>query len=220
MQANSNASLLNNPATSFKFIHTSHSLARTLATTCLSIVCLIVSIATWAEDKEYDLLIKGGLVFDGSGVEGKKQDIAINNDKIVRLGVINDIGAKRIVNATGLVVAPGFINTLSWATESLLIDPRSQSNIRQGVTLEVFGEGNSMGPLNNKMHKALLERQSDYEFEIPWRSLGEYLEHLENQGVSPNVASFVGATSVRRFVLGSNNITPNPQQLKQMQVAM
>jgi N-acyl-D-amino-acid deacylase len=120
------------------------------------------------------------------------------------------------IDAAGLAVAPGFINMLSWATESLIADGRSQSDIRQGVTLEVFGEGWSMGPLNEAMRREMLERQGDIKYEIPWTTLGEYLEYLVRRGVSTNVASFVGATTVRIHVLGYENRPPTPEEMERM----
>ena len=129
-------------------------------------------------------------------------DVAVRGDRIVAIGDLSKAHGKHEIDAKGLAVAPGFINMLSWATTSLLADGRSQSDIRQGVTLEVFGEGWSMGPLNARMKKDMLEQQGDIKYEVPWTTLGEYLEHLEKRGVSCNVASFVGATTVRIHVLG------------------
>ncbi|MBA3969092.1 MAG: D-aminoacylase, partial [Gemmatimonadetes bacterium] len=120
------------------------------------------------------------------------------------------------VDARGRAVAPGFINMLSWATESLIHDGRSQSDIRQGVTLEVFGEGWSMGPLNDRMKREMVEEQGDVKFPVTWTTLGEYLEHLEKRGISPNVASFVGATTVRIHELGHENRAPTPAELERM----
>ena len=120
------------------------------------------------------------------------------------------------VDARGLAVAPGFINMLSWATESLIEDGRGQSDIRQGVTLEVMGEGWSMGPLNEEMRRLSISRQSDIRYPIPWTTLGEYLEHLQQRGISPNVASFVGAATVRIHELGEGDVDPTPAQLARM----
>src|ERR1700687_3237437 len=145
---------------------------------------------------DFDVIIKGGLVYDGTGGEPQHVDVAIRGDRIVGIGDFAAAHANTIVDANGLAVAPGFINMLSWATESLIEDGRSQSDIRQGVTLEVFGEGRSMGPLSDTMKLESLERQGDIRYPISWTTLGEYLDHLVTRGVSCNVASFVGATSV------------------------
>ena len=165
----------------------------------------------------YDVIIRHGTVYDGSGGPGTVADLAIAGDSIAAIG---DLGAARAaveVDATGLAVAPGFINMLSWATESLLEDGRSQSDIRQGVTLEVFGEGWSMGPLNEAMKAEMREQQGDLKFDVAWTTLGEYLEHLVRRGVSPNVASFVGATTVRIHELGYADRPPTEAELGRME---
>ena len=164
----------------------------------------------------YDLVIQGGTLYDGTGGKPSVGDVAIRGDRIVAVGDLKNAQSKRQLDASGLAVAPGFINMLSWATTSLLADGRSQSDIRQGVTLEVFGEGWSMGPLNVRMKKEMLERQGDIKFEIPWTSLADYLEHLVARGVSCNVASFVGATTVRIHVLGYEDRRPSDDELQQM----
>jgi N-acyl-D-amino-acid deacylase len=150
----------------------------------------------------YDVVIHGGTLYDGSGGPPARLDVAIRGDRIAALGDLANAPAQRRVDARGLAVAPGFINMLSWATTSLLADGNSQSDIRQGVTLEVFGEGWSMGPLSPRMKKEVIERQGDIKYDVPWTTLGEYLEHLAARGVSCNVASFVGATTVRIHALG------------------
>jgi N-acyl-D-amino-acid deacylase len=167
-------------------------------------------------EEPYDVIIRGGTVYDGSGDKPAVADVAIRGDRIVAVGDLETARAKRDIDARGLAVAPGFINMLSWATTSLLADGRSQSDIRQGVTLEVFGEGWSMGPLNARMKKDMLEQQADLKFEVPWTTLGEYLQHLEDRGVSCNVASFVGATTVRIHVLGYKDRKPTPGELAEM----
>src|SRR5690606_12401001 len=129
-------------------------------------------------------------------------DIGIAGDTIATIGDLSGAYAPLVVDAAGMAVAPGFINMLSWATESLIEDGRSQSDIRQGVTLEVFGEGWSMGPLNEAMKERETAQQGDIRYDIVWTTLGEYLDHLETKGVSTNVASFVGATTVRIHELG------------------
>lgn len=164
----------------------------------------------------HDVLISNGLVFDGSGSEPVRADVAIAGDRIVAIG--NNLGtADTVIDASGMAVAPGFINMLSWATESLIVDGRSLSDIKQGVTLEVFGEGWSMGPLNAQMKQEALRQQADIHYPIDWTTLGEYLQFLEDKGISPNVASFVGATTVRMHVLGEDDVDPDAQQLAQMQ---
>lgn len=165
----------------------------------------------------YQLIIQNGHVYDGSGRMPVLADIAINDNRIVTIGQLEAVTADNTIDAKGLAVAPGFINMLSWATVSLLEDGRSQSDIRQGVTLEVFGEGWSMGPLNDAMRAEVLEQQSDIKFDIPWTTLGEYLEHLETRGIATNVASFVGATTIRIHELGREDRPPNASELETMQ---
>lgn len=165
--------------------------------------------------RDYDLLITGGTVYDGNGGPGYIADVAISGDRIAAIGELDPAG-EQVIDATGLAVAPGFINMLSWADESLIIDGRSQSDIRQGVTLEVFGEGRSAGPLNETM-KASIEADGGYGgIDIPWTSLGEYLEFLEERGVAPNVASFVGATSLRVHEIGYEDRPPTDDELTNM----
>jgi N-acyl-D-amino-acid deacylase len=164
----------------------------------------------------YDVLILGGTIYDGRGGSPYGADVAIRGDRIVAVGQFRNATATTTIDASGLAVAPGFINMLSWAADSLLIDGRSQGDIRQGVTLEVFGEGSSFGPLNEEMRTQMRSRQVDYQYEIAWTTLGEYLEHLESKGVSPNIASFVGATTVRVHQLGYANRPPNSRELEAM----
>src|SRR5512139_2430523 len=159
----------------------------------------------------YNVKISGGTIYDGSGGAGYVGDVAIDRDKIVCVGHCPG-PAIRTIDAKGLAVAPGFINMLSWSTESLIADGRGQSDIRQGVTLEVMGEGESMGPWNATMKANEATRQGDIKYSIDWTSLGEYLTFLERKGVSPNVASFVGATTVRVHELGEGDVDPTPEQ--------
>ncbi len=151
---------------------------------------------------DFSLIIRGGDLYDGSGGPPQRADLGITGDRITAIGDLSDRTARRILDARGMAVAPGFINTLSWATESLLIDPTAESDIRQGVTLEVFGEGVSMGPLTPTMRRDLETRHRQHRVSIEWTTLGEYLETLERRGVVPNVASLVGASTVRVNVLG------------------
>jgi N-acyl-D-amino-acid deacylase len=182
----------------------------------ISAACLIISQASSAAAQTYDLVLRGGLIYDGSGAAPYVADVAIGGERIVAIGQL-DASQSRVLDVKGLAVAPGFINMLSWATRSLLVDGASQSDVRQGVTLEVFGEGSSPGPLNDDMRQAALKRQTDLRFDIPWTTLGEYLEHLVAKGVAPNVASFVGATTVRVHELGYADREPTAAELKRMQ---
>lgn len=165
---------------------------------------------------QYDTIIRGGTIYDGSGGAPYVGDVAIKGDRIAYVGSKLDAKATAEVDAKGLAVAPGFINMLSWATESLIEDGRSQSDIRQGVTLEVMGEGWSMGPLNARMKQLAAARQGDIKYPVTWTSLGDYLKFLESKGISTNVASFVGATTVRIHELGEDDIDPTPEQLDRM----
>ena len=164
----------------------------------------------------YDLIIRGGTIYDGRGGAPVTGDVAIRGDRVAAMASHVEGGATREIDARGLAVAPGFINMLSWATESLIQDGRSQSDIRQGVTLEVMGEGWSMGPLNETMRQRAIADQSDIRYPIPWTTLGDYLEHLQQRGIAPNVASFVGATTVRIHELGEGDVDPDPEQLGRM----
>jgi N-acyl-D-amino-acid deacylase len=165
---------------------------------------------------EYDVLIRGGRVYDGTGKPAVQANVGIRDGHIAAVGVSDDARAKQLIDATGLAVAPGFINMLSWSDESLLVDGRSQGEIHQGVTLEVFGEGGSMGPLNPRMKEEQVASQGDLKYPVTWSTLGEYLTHLEQQGISTNVASFVGATTVRVNVLGYADREPTADELARM----
>lgn len=164
----------------------------------------------------YDLVIRGGLIYDGTGSPPWVGDLGIREDRIVEAAPFIGGRASKEIQAGGLAVAPGFVNMLSWATESLLVDGCSQSDIRQGVTLEIFGEGRSMGPLTEAMKRDMIKTQGTLRYDVPWNSLGEYLEHLVQKGVSPNVASLVGATTVRMHVMGESPRKPSPRELKHM----
>jgi N-acyl-D-amino-acid deacylase len=161
-------------------------------------------------------LIRNGTLFDGLGGSPYAGDVAIRGDTIAAIGPLGRDRGRTEIDAAGLAVAPGFINMLSWATESLIEDGRSQSNIRQGVTLEVLGEGRSMGPLNEAMKTEWKARQGHIRYPIEWTTLGEYLEFLVRRGVSTNVASFVGATTVRVHTLGYADRPPVPEELDWM----
>ena len=194
----------------------------------LSIATLIAA-AACADAANYDVLIGGGTVYDGSGVAPFVGDVAINGDRVVAVGDLSAATAESVVDATGLAVSPGFVNMLSWATESLIVDGRSQGDLRQGVTLEVFGEGNSLGPMNTAMKEEWLETFVDYvgseqraaellggAVEVPWTTLGDYLDFLETKGISTNVASFLGATTTRIHELGYADRAPNEEELESM----
>src|SRR5438874_7709290 len=169
-----------------------------------------------AADAPFDIIIKGGTVYDGTGGEGHVADVAIRGDRIAGVGDFAKASAKKAIDARGLAVAPGFINMLSWSNESLIQDGRSQSEIRQGVTTEIMGEGESMGPLNDRMKARIVREQTDIKFEIKWNALAEYLRYLQDRGVSCNVASFLGATTVREYVIGLEDKQPTSEQLEQM----
>ena len=166
--------------------------------------------------QQFDVVIRGGTVYDGTGSAGRRVDVAIRGDRIAGVGDFRSAQASTVVDASGLAVAPGFINMLSWSTESLLVDGRSQGEIRQGVTTQIFGEGGSMGPLNDAMKKRAVEQMGDIKYEITWTTLAEYLSELERRGVSQNVASYIGATTIREHVIGLEDKKPTPQQLDEM----
>lgn len=168
--------------------------------------------------ERYDLVIRNGVVYDGSGAAGQRVDVAVRGDRIAALlPAGKEVEATRTVDAHGHAVAPGFINMLSWAPESLIADGRGISDTKQGVTLEVFGEGWSMGPYNDKMKADALKQQGDIKYAIEWTTLGQYLDYLEKRGITPNVASFVGATTVRIHELGEGDVKADAAQLARMQ---
>jgi N-acyl-D-amino-acid deacylase len=164
----------------------------------------------------YSVLIRGGTIYDGSGGAPYVGDVALKGDKIAYVGPHAPGSAERTIDATGKAVSPGFINMLSWAVESLIADGRGLSDIDQGVTLEVFGEGDSMGPLSPEMKVNALKREGDIKYPIRWTTLAQYLDWLTKKGISPNVASFVGATTVRVHELGEKDVQPTPAQLMRM----
>ncbi|WP_394805275.1 N-acyl-D-amino-acid deacylase family protein [Kordiimonas aquimaris] len=184
---------------------------------------MVIGAVTWfiydrsAPTIQYDLIIANGTVYDGSGGSPYTANVAVSKDRIVAIGDIDPKRSNLVIDASGMAVAPGFINVLSWATESLLVDGRSQGDIRQGVTTEVFGEGSTMGPINAEMRREMIERQGDLKFDVAWTSFGDYLMHLEQKGISPNVASYLGATTVRINVLGYEDRHATPAELSRMQ---
>jgi N-acyl-D-amino-acid deacylase len=175
-----------------------------------------VSSASAQAPPSYDVVIRGGTVYDGSGAEGRRADVGIRGDRIETVGDLSKASAKATVDATGLAVAPGFVNMLSWSTDSLIVDGKSQSELRQGVTTQIFGEGFSMGPLNDKLKAFMKSQQTDFQYDIPWNTLAEYLAYLEKRGISQNVASYVGATTVRTYVVGFDNRAPTAAELDTM----
>jgi len=179
---------------------------------------LFISLITNCQEKEknFDVIIRGGAVYDGSGGAGFDADVGIKGDRIETIENLDGKTAHQEIDATGMAVSPGFINMLSWATESLIEDGNSQSDIRQGVTLEVMGEGWSMGPWNEEMKSIEKEAQGDIKFDIEWTTLGEYLNFLEDKGISTNVASFVGATTVRIHEIGFEDRPPTNEELTKM----
>jgi len=168
----------------------------------------------------YDVVIRNATIVDGSGGAPVVGDVAIAGDRVAAVGGTVAGSGREEIEAGGLVAAPGFINMLSWANVSLLVDGRSQSDIRQGVTLEVLGEGTSMGPLTEAMRRQMVARQGDLRYDVTWTTLGEYLEHLVRRGVAPNVASFVGATTARIYVLGYERRAPSAAELDRMRAVV
>jgi len=181
--------------------------------------CTVIACGAWiaaCASPDYDLILRNGTVYDGSGSPGVVADVAIDADTVAAVGdLANSRGATEI-DVSGLAVSPGFINMLSWANTSLIADGRGLSDIMQGVTLEVMGEGSSMGPLNDEMRQRMQERQTDIQYDVTWTTLDEYLRWLVDRGVSPNVASFMGATTARVYVLGYEDRAPTPEELEQM----
>tara|TARA_R110001606_G_scaffold2959_10_gene12922 strand:- start:12576 stop:14213 length:1638 start_codon:yes stop_codon:yes gene_type:complete len=177
---------------------------------------LLLPILSCQTPVTYDIVLQNTTIYDGSGEVPYLGDIGINADTIAVIGKPNSLKGENIVALDELATAPGFINMLSWANVALLEDGRSQSDIRQGVTLEVMGEGSSMGPLTEEMKTAMKEGQVDINFDIPWTTLGEYLTHLEQKGVSPNIASFVGNGTLRQHVIGFENRPATQSELEQM----
>lgn len=172
-----------------------------------------------SDSMAFDVIIAGGLVLDGSGRDAQSADVGIRGDRVAAVGDLSNATAGVRIQADGKRVTPGFINVLSWANETLLLDGRGLSDVVQGVTLEIFGEGSSPGPLSPAMKAELEASMTDeFRYPVPWTTLDEYLRHLERQGVSPNVASFVGAATIRQNVLGNAQRKASAEELKQMQM--
>jgi len=186
-------------------------------TLILLAAALIFGCSEAPEPSSYDVIIRGGDVYDGLGGDPLKADVGINGDRIATVGDLSAATGTQEIDAAGMAVSPGFINMLSWATESLIVDGRGMSDIKQGVTLEVMGEGWSMGPLNDELRALAVTQQREFKYELEWTTLGEYLEFLENRGISPNVASYVGATTLRMLEVGFDNAEATDEQLARMQ---
>jgi N-acyl-D-amino-acid deacylase len=164
-----------------------------------------------------DLIIRNGMIYDGRGGEPYEGDLAVKDGKVAAIGDVSAYASESVVDAKGLAIAPGFINTLSWAGEALIHDGRGMSDVKQGVTLELFGEGSSYGPLTPAMKEEIKKQQTDIRYEIEWDTLGEFLDFLVEKGVSVNVGSFLGAATIREHELGFDDVTPTPAQLARMQ---
>ena len=188
---------------------------RSLAKCCLTSLALLI-LAGCQEAMEYDVLIKNGTVYNGTGNQPTKADIGINDDKIVAIGNMQKAKAIKTIDATGKVVSPGFINMLSWAGETMIYDGRSMSDLMQGVTLEVMGEGESLGPRNDSMRESTFLTRYIDGFKYEWESFGEALEYMERRGISPNIASMVGAATVRMHELGEVDKEPSEEELARM----
>jgi N-acyl-D-amino-acid deacylase len=183
----------------------------------LAALAVPVAAGVWAPRGErFDILVRGGTVYDGTGAPGRGADVGIRGDTVAAVGDLSSATARTVVEAKGLAVAPGFINMLSWSTESLIVDGRSQGEIRQGVTTEIFGEGSSMGPLTDEMKRRMKEDQADLKYDVKWTTLAEYLAYLEKKGVAPNVASYIGAATVREHVIGLDDRPPTPAEMERM----
>jgi N-acyl-D-amino-acid deacylase len=191
--------------------------ARSVAAAAFALLLAGAAFAGLSGDDPLDVIIRGGTVYDGTGSPGRRADVGIHGDRVVSVGDLSTAKATTVVDATGLAVAPGFINMLSWSVDTLIADGKSQSEIRQGVTTEIFGEGWSMGPWNDEQKKRAKEQQGDIKYDIEWTTLAEYRKYLEKRGVSPNFASYVGAATVRENVLGLENRAPTPAELERMQ---
>lgn len=169
-----------------------------------------------SEAPDFDVIVRNGSVYDGAGGNPMKTDVGVRGDRIAAIGDLRQARAKVEIDARGLAVAPGFINMLSWSTVSLILDPRSQGEIRQGVTTEIMGEGESMGPLTEEMKRRMISRQGDWKYDIAWTTLAEYLACLESRGVTPNVASFIGTGTIRQNVVGLEDRKATPAELEKM----
>ncbi len=182
----------------------------------LLLASLLIALCFSCAAPDYDVIIRGGDVYDGTGSPARQVDVGIRGDRIAALGGLDGSTATTVIDASGKAVAPGFINMLSWSNESLIADGDSQGEIREGVTTQALGEGHSMGPLSERMRQGLIEQQGDIRYDVEWTTLAEYLEHLEARGVSQNVASFIGAATVREYVVGKSDRRATAAELDAM----
>ena len=180
------------------------------------LLSIFLAVTFFAGCTKYDTIIRNGNIYDGTGGKPYPADLAIQGDKIAKIAPNIPERGKEEIDATNMAVSPGFINMLSWATTSLIADSRSLSDIKQGVTLEVFGEGGSMGPLNEQMKEDEKASMGEFKYDIDWTTLGEYLESLERRGISTNVASFIGATTLRIHEIGYEDRPPTDQEMENM----
>jgi N-acyl-D-amino-acid deacylase len=205
-----------------RFCHRTGTTAMTYRLACLTFLLLLWSARSTASfaappaaSADYDVVLRDGTVYDGTGGAPFQGDVAIRGDRIAYVGPHAPGAGRTEIQAHGKAVSPGFINMLAHPEESLFADGRALSDLTQGVTLEVLGE-NSMGPLNPTMKRLMVERQGDIHFPVTWTTLGEYLETIQRRGISPNIASYVGAGTVRTYVLGERDVQPTPEQLERM----
>jgi N-acyl-D-amino-acid deacylase len=187
-----------------------------LASLGTALLVSAVAITAFQTPESFDVILRNGTVYDGTGAAGRRSDVGLRGDRMAAVGDLSSATARATIDASGLAVAPGFINMLSWSTESLLADGRSQGEIRQGVTTQIMGEGDSMGPLTAEMKQRRIESQGDFKYPITWTTLSEYLQELQRRGVAQNVASFVGATTIREHVIGLDDRKPTADELDRM----
>jgi N-acyl-D-amino-acid deacylase len=180
---------------------------------------IFVTVIIWScqpKSRQFDLIIRNAMIYDGSGNTPYAGDLAVSGDTIAAMGDLSrDLGNVEF-DAKDLSVAPGFINMLSWANETLIEDGRSQSDLRQGVTLEVLGEGSSMGPWSNQMIEEEESAQGNIKYDVEWQTLGGYMEYMESRGVATNLASFVGNATLRRYVMGYDQRTATSEEMEKM----
>lgn len=184
----------------------------------IGLFCALVLFAACqgAQSPAYDVIIRNGTIYDGSGSAGQRADLGIRGEEIVEIGDLSSAKGKTEVDAKGMAVAPGFINMLSHSWATMIVDGRSMGELKQGVTTQIMGEGSSMGPWNDEQKKRRLEEQGDLKYPIEWTTLGEYLGWLEKRGVSQNFASYIGATTIREHVIGWENRQATPEELTKM----
>jgi N-acyl-D-amino-acid deacylase len=183
----------------------------------LTVVLFSLSLMTLAQSQQnFDVIIKGGMVYDGTGGQPRRADVGIRGDRIAAIGKLSKARAQSVIDASGLAVSPGFINMLSHSWASMIVDGRSLGELKQGVTTQIFGEGASMGPLSDEMKRRRRAEQGDLQYPIEWTTLAEYLTWMEKRGVSQNIASYIGATTIREHVIGWDNRQTTPAELEKM----